>query len=112
MPFTICSTGKAFKVFNYRLSQARCIVGDAFGILAQRWRVSHRKLNMLPENADKIVKACIVLHNFLSSKKDWHGLHEQLYPDNEPFLQDDGAILDLDNRGYHSSTQAKGIRSI
>ena len=29
---------------------------NAFGILGQRWRVFHRKLNMLPENADKIVQ--------------------------------------------------------
>ena len=103
---------QALKVFNYRLSRARCIVENAFGILAQRWRVFHRKLNMLPENGDKIVKVCIVLHNFLRGKKDLHGLHQQLNPDNEPFLQDDGAILDLDHRGYHSSTQAKAIRNI
>ena len=39
---------KVFKVFNYRLSRERCIVENAFGILAQRWRVFHGKLNMLP----------------------------------------------------------------
>ena len=71
----------------------------------------HRKLNLLPENADKIVKACIVLH-ILRGKKDLHGLHQQLNPDNESFLQDDGAILDLDHKGYHSSTAAKEIRNI
>ena len=103
---------QAWKVFNYRLGRARCIVENAFGILAQRWRVFHRKLNMLLEDADTIVKACIALHNFLRGKKDLHGLHQQLNPDNEPFLQDDGAILDLDHRGYHSSTQAKAIRNI
>ena len=103
---------QAFKVFNCRLSRARCIVDNAFGILAQKWRVFHRKLNMLPENADKIVKACIVLHNFLRGKKDLHGFHQQLNPDNMPFLQDDGAILDLDHRGYHLSPQAKAIRNI
>ena len=67
---------------------------------------------MLPENADKTVKACIVLHNFLRGKKDLNGLYQQLNPENEPFLQDDGTILDLDHRGYHSSTQATAIRNI
>ena len=85
---------------------------NAFGILAQRWRMFHRKLNLLPENADKIVKACIVLHNFLGGKKDLHGLHQQLNPNNEPFLPEDGVILNLDHRGYHSSTQAKAISNI
>ena len=76
-PFATLSAAleQALKVFNYRLSRARCIVQNAFGILAQRWRVFHRKLNILPENADKIVKASIVLHNFLRGKKDLHGLH-------------------------------------
>ena len=37
---------------------------------------------------------------------------QQLDPDNEPFLQDDGAIQDLDHSGYHSSTQAKALRNI
>ena len=65
-PFARLSTAleQALKVFNYRLSRARCIVENAFGILAQRWSVFHRKLNMLPENADKIVKVYIVYTTF------------------------------------------------
>ena len=99
-------------VFNYRLSRARRIVENAFGILVQCWRIFSRKLNLLPDNADSVIKPCLVLHNFLRGRKNLNDLTQQLNPDNVPFLRDDGAILDLDRRGYKSSTAAKAIRNI
>ena len=95
-------------VFNYRLRRARRIVENAFGILVQCWRIFSRKLNLLPDNADSVIKACVVLHSFLRGRKDLNDLTQQLNPDNVRFLRDDGAILDLDRRGYKSSTVAKG----
>lgn len=53
------------KIFNYRLSRARMVVECAFGILASRWRVLHTRMNVQPENADSIVIAACILHNFL-----------------------------------------------
>ena len=51
-------------IFNYRLSRACRIVENAFRILAQRFRVFARRLQLIPDNVDKIVKACCVLYNF------------------------------------------------
>ncbi|GFR76097.1 protein ANTAGONIST OF LIKE HETEROCHROMATIN PROTEIN 1, partial [Elysia marginata] len=51
------------KIFNYKLTRARRMVECAFGILANKWRVLHRPMDMNPEFCDSIIKICCVLHN-------------------------------------------------
>jgi len=51
-------------IFNYRLSQARRVVENAFGILSQKFQIYHRTLQSLPENVNIIFATCI-LHNYL-----------------------------------------------
>ena len=51
-------------VFNYRLSRARRVVENAFGILSQKFQIYQRTLQSLPENADIIFATCI-LHIYL-----------------------------------------------
>lgn len=36
-----------------------------FGILSNKWRIFHRAMNVKPDFATEIVKACIILHNFV-----------------------------------------------
>ena len=56
------------EIFNKRLCRARRVVENAFGILAQKWRVYHKPMEMKVESVIKVVQATCVLHNFLRSK--------------------------------------------
>ncbi|KAJ8958084.1 hypothetical protein NQ314_006453 [Rhamnusium bicolor] len=51
--------------FNYRLSRARRIVENAFGILASRFRTFLRSIGVCPDKVDNIVKATCALYNWL-----------------------------------------------
>ena len=53
------------RIFNYRLSRARRIVENAFGILANRFGCLLTTLRVEPQTAAAIVVACCCLHNIL-----------------------------------------------
>ena len=55
------------RIFNYRLSRASRIVENAFGIIANRFRVLRKPLIQSPTSTVNIVLAVCVLHNFLMS---------------------------------------------
>ena len=57
------------RIFDYRLSRERRIVENVFGILASRFSVLKRTIQLEPEKVGNIVLACCALHNFLRSKK-------------------------------------------
>ncbi|XP_023310997.1 putative nuclease HARBI1 [Anoplophora glabripennis] len=53
------------KIFHYRLSRARRISENAFGILVSKFRVFEKPILLSPEKVDKVVLACCALHNWL-----------------------------------------------
>ncbi|CAH1987006.1 unnamed protein product [Acanthoscelides obtectus] len=57
--------GSKERIFNYRLSRARRIVENAFGIISAVFRVLRKPMLLEPETAKVVVMATICLHNFL-----------------------------------------------
>ena len=55
-------------IFNYRLSRARRVVENAFGLLAQRFRVLLRTCELTPEHVREVVTCCLTLHNILLNR--------------------------------------------
>lgn len=58
------------KKFNMRLSRARRVVENAFGILAMKWRVFLRSKETDLKTTECIVKAACCLHNYIMIKNN------------------------------------------
>jgi len=53
------------RIYNYRISRARNVVENAFGLITSVFRILHTPINLPPQKVNIIVMAICVLHNFL-----------------------------------------------
>lgn len=53
------------RIFNYRLSRARRVVENAFGIMTARFRIFGKEIEVDLETVDLIVQCVCTLHNWL-----------------------------------------------
>ena len=77
-PFPGRNVDEEQETFNYRLSRARRVVENAFGILSNRWRIFHTKIKTKPEVTVKIVKACCILHNMFHDETKPDEIHQDM----------------------------------
>ncbi|KAF0713894.1 protein ANTAGONIST OF LIKE HETEROCHROMATIN PROTEIN 1-like, partial [Aphis craccivora] len=61
--------GNGKRVFNYRLSRARRVVENAFGIIASVFKVFRRPILPNPDKVTNVTMTCALLHNFLRKSK-------------------------------------------
>lgn len=57
--------GSPKRVFNYRLSRARRVAENAFGIICSVFRVLRKPMILEPQVAQQVTLAILFLHNFL-----------------------------------------------
>ncbi|XP_073446675.1 protein MIS12 homolog isoform X1 [Dendrobates tinctorius] len=68
-PYSSRGLTRPKRIFNYRLTRARRMVECTFGILTAKWRVLLTAINLKTETVDEVIKACVVLHNFVICKE-------------------------------------------
>lgn len=77
-PYVGKTLGVEKRAFNYRHCRGRRFVECTFGILANKWRIFHRALDVDIDFAIDIVKACCILHNFVRDR-DGMQFNDTLY---------------------------------
>ncbi|CAH1988997.1 unnamed protein product [Acanthoscelides obtectus] len=80
-PFAGQALPEAESIFNYRLSRStrRRVIENVFGILAQRWRILRSTIIADIDTCEEIVKAIIVLHNYLQASEAEIPANERRY---------------------------------
>lgn len=68
-PFSNKTLDENEAIFNYRLSRARRMIENTFGIVAAKWRIFRVPIKANVDMADDIVSACVCLHNWLRNMK-------------------------------------------
>jgi len=56
------------KTFNYRLSRARRVTENAFGLISQVFRVFYQPINVQTTTCDNLIWVSCCLHNMLRKK--------------------------------------------
>lgn len=95
-------------IFNYRLSRARRLVENSFGILANRFRIFHTTIGLSPSTVQNLVTSACIIHNLII--------------DEQPIIMHDDELLNqggfdsvdrvIDNDRPENNLDAIGIRNM
>ena len=110
---------KKESIFNYRLSRARRIIQNVFGILVSRFRFLDRKLAVKLGTVNKLVSAACAFHNWLVTSKVTYLSGGAIDEENNEtgeiiagrWRSEIRVLLDLEKYGGHRTTKlAKNMR--
>lgn len=119
-PFNFRNQNSAQRIFSYRLSRARRTVENAFGMLANKFRVLQTTIALEPSKVEKVLLACIALHNFLLKHNDQNytplniigtETREDRPVENASCAQDQLLLSLRPDSGRNASREAKDIRN-
>lgn len=81
----------AKRIFNYRLSRARRVVENVFGIMTSVFRIFRGPILLEPEKVSEITMTCVLLHNFLRKSKSSKSIYTP--PGSFDSENNDGSII-------------------
>lgn len=116
-PYAKPNLTSAERIFNYRLSRARRIIENSFGILGAKWRIYRTAINASLYLTEKIVTSTLCLHNWLRNHTENSYIDNNLVDTDEKgtLTQDKWrskqiAFQPISSNSYNSSTTAKETR--
>lgn len=118
-PFSKRNLSVKERIFNYRLSRARRIVENAFGILVSKFRIFERPIALSPEKVTSIVKTSAALHNWLRKSSAATYITPELVDTEDlasghttlgSWRNQPSAVHALNHQGSNYSQQASNVR--
>lgn len=101
------------RIFNYRLSRARRIIENVFGILVARFRIFHTEINLKLEAIDSVCLCCCILHNFLRAHRIDYlptEMSDQADVESDFGMTSEGVLDQMQRVSRNTSTDGKQIR--
>lgn len=104
-PYPQCGLTAERRIYNYRLSRARRIIENVFGIISSRFKILHTTINLPVKKIDLIVLTICVLHNFL--RKECADVYE-IYEEED--CDQDLTSLQPSQLSRNPTAEAKNVR--
>jgi hypothetical protein len=101
-PFTQRQLTPEQRVFNYRLSRARRVVENAFGIMSQRFQIFNHPIPLSPDKVEMTTMTACCLHNFLL--RDQNSSSTYTHQDASSLSADTTSMKSIGHQGSNNSS--------
>ena len=89
-PYSHRTQERTERIFSYRLSRARRVIENAFGLLVAVFRVFSTTINLQPETVNQLTLCGVVLHNLLQIRNPVHRNNRLLDRENAQYQRIQG----------------------